>query len=235
MKPQYEQPKARTNPSDFPHDELPKRYEESFNGHYIGIVESNTDEEKKCRLKVRVPEVHGAIPTEHLPWAMVSTGGYSSKTEETRHVIVGIAVLVVFVGGNPYFPVVVGRMPSMDGVGAEARKDYPKTSVLWSANDGSRVTYNDASGLMSVTHASGTAIDITKDGDVNISSVGAVNVKANTAVVESVESVSVNAPAITIGSDTHVVTPSATGGGLNCLPKCLFTGAPHSGSKMTGA
>lgn len=37
---------------------------------YVGIVEDNNDPDKLQRVRIRVRELHGDIPTEKLPWAI---------------------------------------------------------------------------------------------------------------------------------------------------------------------
>lgn len=41
---------------------------------YIGTVENHEDPMKLGRLQIRVPEIYGDIPKEHLPWANPSMG-----------------------------------------------------------------------------------------------------------------------------------------------------------------
>ncbi len=42
---------------------------EDINAEYVGTVENHEDPMKLGRLQVRVPEIYGDIPKDHLPWA----------------------------------------------------------------------------------------------------------------------------------------------------------------------
>lgn len=238
MKPNFELPKSITNPSDSVNRELIKQYEEDskgLHGHYYGYVEENEDPTKKHRVKVRIPEIHGSIPTEHLPWAVLMTQGFSSDDEEVKFIKKGIGVVVVFLGGDQYNPCIIGRLPSAKNHPKEAEKDHPNISVLYSSDGGTKITHNNKTGEFSMSHEAGTQITIDERGNVEISVKGTSTINTyGKCVINSTESVSVTAPIIEVGDDTHKVIPS-TQGVLNCLPTCLFTGAPHTGSKAVGS
>lgn len=47
--------------------------ENLLNKNFVGIVEDNIDPDRKLRLKIRIPYLHGTkdqIPTENLPWSL---------------------------------------------------------------------------------------------------------------------------------------------------------------------
>jgi len=72
---------------------------------FIGIVEDNNDPEKKQRVKIRVPYLHGSkeeIPTEAIPWAQPyrDNNGLTFSIPEINKII-----NVTFPSGNLYFPV----------------------------------------------------------------------------------------------------------------------------------
>lgn len=78
-----------------------------LNNQFIGIVEDNVDPDKKQRIKVRVPFLHGEInniPTEHLPWCHPErdNNGLTFQIPDK-----GKIVNVMFPAGNLYFPVYV--------------------------------------------------------------------------------------------------------------------------------
>ena len=56
------------NPNDM------NKAHENIDREYIGTVENHDDPMKIGRLQVRVPELYGDIPKEHLPWANPSSG-----------------------------------------------------------------------------------------------------------------------------------------------------------------
>jgi hypothetical protein len=75
------------------------------NNEFIGIVEDNNDPDKKQRIKVRIPYLHGEIsniPTEHLPWCHPKrdNNGLTFQVPDKAKI-----VNVTFPSGNLYFPV----------------------------------------------------------------------------------------------------------------------------------
>lgn len=86
-------------------------------GIFRGFVENVVDPEKRGRVQVRVPHVHGNVPTSHLPWAervFSDGGGFGAGTfnplrgmSEAR-VQDGDGVWVMFEGGDHHLPVVIG-------------------------------------------------------------------------------------------------------------------------------
>lgn len=75
------------------------------NSEFIGIVEDNKDPDKKQRVRIRIPYLHGdinAIPTDALPWAQPvrDNNGLSFSVPDINKV-----VIVTFPTGNQYFPV----------------------------------------------------------------------------------------------------------------------------------
>lgn len=76
-----------------------------FGVEFIGIVEDNVDPDKKQRIKVRIPYLHGTkdlIPTEALPWSQPyrDNSGISYSVPEINKI-----VNITFPTGNPYYPV----------------------------------------------------------------------------------------------------------------------------------
>ena len=76
-----------------------------FGIEFIGIVEQNIDPDKKQRIQIRIPYLHGSkelIPTEALPWAQPyrDNNGLTFSVPEINKI-----VNVTFPTGNPYYPV----------------------------------------------------------------------------------------------------------------------------------
>lgn len=74
------------------------------NNQFIGIVEDNVDPDKKQRIKVRVPFLHGEInniPTEHLPWCQPhrDNNGLTFQVPDKLKM-----VNIIFPSGNLYYP-----------------------------------------------------------------------------------------------------------------------------------
>lgn len=75
------------------------------NSEFIGIVEDNKDPDKKQRVRIRIPYLHGdvsAIPTDAIPWAQPirDNNGLSFSVPDLNKI-----VMVTFPTGNQYFPV----------------------------------------------------------------------------------------------------------------------------------
>lgn len=53
------------------------------NNEFVGIVEDNIDPERKQRIKIRIPYLHGTkeqIPTDHLPWSHCGSKSNNGST-----------------------------------------------------------------------------------------------------------------------------------------------------------
>lgn len=75
------------------------------NSEFVGIVEDNKDPDKKQRVRIRIPYLHGdasAIPTDAIPWAQPNrdNNGLSFSVPDLNKI-----VMVTFPTGNQYFPV----------------------------------------------------------------------------------------------------------------------------------
>lgn len=86
-------------------------------GLMYGAVEYNQDPMQLGRVKVRVVQLHGiaenpVIETGQLPWARTVGGGgwgYGS----VKVIPVGTTVAVMFVGGDPEAPFIIGPVPGV--------------------------------------------------------------------------------------------------------------------------
>lgn len=97
-----------------------------LNGTFTGVVEDNKDPEKLGRLKVRVPQVFGAvggvfgaITTDNIPWALPAglPNGLSQQSGGADWLPeVGDQVLVRFIDGEPEKPVYEWFMQTQLGV-----------------------------------------------------------------------------------------------------------------------
>lgn len=75
------------------------------NGQFIGLVEENEDPDKKQRVRVRVPFLHGEkkdIPTNDLPWAEPKRdlNGITFQVPDKDKV-----VYITYPDGNLYYPI----------------------------------------------------------------------------------------------------------------------------------
>jgi len=83
-----------------------------LHNEFLGIVEDNEDPDKKQRVRIRVPYLHGEkseIPTSALPWAQPSrdNNGLSFQVPDKNKM-----VNVTFPSGNLYYPVYVNAQHS---------------------------------------------------------------------------------------------------------------------------
>jgi hypothetical protein len=90
-------------------------------GLYRGVVENCADPLAMGRVQVRVPNLHGLlldgqpsathqfIPSEALPWAQCLIFGFMGyDTGSQMPISCGTMVIVLFEGGDPSFPVILG-------------------------------------------------------------------------------------------------------------------------------
>jgi len=109
----------------------------SYDGVWPGVVENNTDPNKKGRLQVRVPQVFGSadvaekISTSDLPWAWPCfpfTGNMAGLAVVPE---VGAGVWVMFVQGDPHIPVWIGGWySSNESLGEHAAGYRPAPEVI---------------------------------------------------------------------------------------------------------
>lgn len=88
-----------------------------FYGVFRGIVEYNEDPLMLGRVKARVPLVYGTrdeVDYSAIPWAWTIQNQHGGTYDQGSFLIpdVGAAVLVVFEGGDPRYPLVLGTYPS---------------------------------------------------------------------------------------------------------------------------
>jgi hypothetical protein len=73
--------------------------------YFVGTVEDNKDPDKIGRLKIRVVELYGSIPTSHIPWANPSSP-FGGGNDYGFFMIppVGAKVRIALWRGHPWFP-----------------------------------------------------------------------------------------------------------------------------------
>ena len=109
--------------------------------YYTGVVEDSTDPLKIGRLKVRIPELYGTIPTDHLPWCNPASpfGGAGSGSPGYQEgsgygfffiPVPGSKVKVHLWRGHPWFPEWYGTHWFRGEVPDEANIAPPTNYVL---------------------------------------------------------------------------------------------------------
>lgn len=197
---------------------------------FPGVVEDNNDPEKLGRIKVRVHAVYGTIPTADLPWAVPDEHDHGPKTGRFVVPVVNSLVNVRFSGNDIYQPKFRGRPWFKSRLPDERTEDYPDTAILYNDDDGNQVIYNRRTKKWTFRTSAGVLLKVDTNGNIVLdatASEGKVVVSSRTKVV-------IEAAEVEIANDTGSrVTPNpGMGGPFNCIPNCLFNGAPHQGKKV---
>lgn len=87
------------------HNKDMEKMDEELEVEHIGTVEDHKDPLGLGRLKVRIPEIYGDIPTEHLPWSNPSASFGGGKGYGVFMIpIPGSKVRVRLFRGHPWTP-----------------------------------------------------------------------------------------------------------------------------------
>lgn len=150
-----------------------------FNGMYRGKVLDNLDPDELGRLKIQVLGVFDEIESEDIPWAIPAYPIFSGSGDGYGYFAIpeiDSFVWVFFEVGNIYQPVYFAEAPSaIHGIPSEAATNYPYTKV-WKTKKGFVVYYDEEDDELKISHPSGTIIQINGGGNINISSVGEINI-----------------------------------------------------------
>lgn len=122
-----------------------EKAEKGLERYYIGVVEDHADPLKLGRLRVRVPELYGSIPVEHLPWCNPSSpfGGAGSGSDKYEGgtgygfffiPVPGSKVKIHLWRGHPWFPEWYGTHWFQDEVPDEAQLTPPTNYVIKTPN-----------------------------------------------------------------------------------------------------
>lgn len=109
--------------------------EPTFTGLYRGVVHSTKDPLNQGRVKVRVKQLFGEVPTN---WAWP----VQLSVATLQLPAVGQGVWVMFEGGDPSFPIWVGTFGKYQGAGSQVKvtdlpqASYPATIVTESGATG---------------------------------------------------------------------------------------------------
>ncbi len=130
----------------------PSGYGGRFYGAYPALVADIVDPNSQGRVKVSLPWSPDSGGSSYQAWARISTMMAGNKQGSWFIPDVGVEVLVIFLGGDPRQPVVVGALwngqdappQSMDGSGVNNVKQI-------CSRNGVTVTLNDTEGSESLT------------------------------------------------------------------------------------
>lgn len=148
---------------------------QKFDDHWTGKVIDNADPLYMGRVKIRILGYYDEISDNAIPWALPEST-YLGSTQGTL-VIPEINTIVrgYFDKGDDQKPIYTAIAPSIDNYATtqmldnpDEMYDYPNVMVLMHTDEGERVTLNRTSGDMSITHRSGTKINIAPNGAITI-------------------------------------------------------------------
>jgi phage baseplate assembly protein gpV len=136
------------NPNNNQAQEIPRAMnpDMSLYGLYLGKVEFNKDPMQMGRVMVRIPSFDGPpdlIRTNQLQWATMATGAFGGGPGYGSFTIppVGSMVMIMFNGGDPDFPVVIGPAtiaPTKErDMLRDSNREYPSGTVSMSSDKNS--------------------------------------------------------------------------------------------------
>ena len=174
---------------------------ETYFGLYAGVVTSNDDDEKKGRVKVRLPWIDPDFETEWAPVSQIYAGSdYGAYWIPEQ----GDQVVVAFLRGELRKPIVVSSIYSRDRTPYMARGDGSKPKLfrtmaghmlLMEDGEGPKIQLVDKTGKNEVVIDSGSnTVTVRADADVVVEAKKNVKVTASQSVeVEASQSVSISA------------------------------------------
>jgi uncharacterized protein involved in type VI secretion and phage assembly len=203
-------------------------------GVYPALVSDLADPDKQGRVKVKLPWSPDTAGDEYAAWARIATLMGGSKRGSWFIPDVNDEVLVVFEGGDPRRPYVIGGLwngsdappESMD----RAQKNYKKVlrsrngvkvtlddkdgqeSFIAETPGGQKVTLKDGPGSVELVDSNGNSVKLDPSG-ITINAAIKLSITASTIDI-SASMVSVNAPMATFSGTVQgntVITPSVVG------------------------
>jgi uncharacterized protein involved in type VI secretion and phage assembly len=203
-------------------------------GVYPALVSDLADPDKQGRVKVKLPWSPDTAGDEYSAWARIATLMGGNNRGSWFIPDVNDEVLVLFEGGDPRRPYVVGGLwngsdappESMDGGGKNYKKVLrSRNGVKVTLDDkdgqesfvaetpgGQKVTLKDGPGTIELADSNGNSIKL-DPGGITINAAIKLSITASTIDV-SASMVSVNAPMATFSGTVQantVITPSVVG------------------------
>ena len=155
---------------------------------YVAKVVDNNDPLMLCRVRIRIPDIHGTIPDEHCPWAIQERETSMGADEEIGSFGVpriGSKVSVYHHRGDPYSPIYKAEIYDGSTEIEEALEGYPN-SHGFKDSDGNLVRVNMDSDEGEIVFHGDVRVDIREgdqDGDLRIQLEGGEYVHAKDVVV----------------------------------------------------
>lgn len=149
----------------------------------IAKVVENNDPLKMQRVKVTIPQLLEG-DTEKLPWVLPvvpsSLGGNTKTALEVSVPPVGSHVVIVLQNNDVNYGLIVGSLPPSSGELGVLETNYPNRRG-WVDRAGNHFFVDTLEGQVSIEirHASGTTVNIDKDGNLTVTTEGNTSINAS--------------------------------------------------------
>ena len=209
-----------------------KGYGGRFYGAYSAVVRDVRDPENQGRVKVALPWSPDSAGASYEVWARVATMMAGSNQGSWFIPDTNVEVLVIFLGGDPRHPCVIGALwngqdtppQSMDGGGSnDVKKLRSRNGVAITLDDtqgqesltletpgGQKIALQDGPGSIQIQDSNGNSVKLDATG-ITVTASAQVSIHASTATVTATM-VNVSAPMSsfsgTVNAATALVTPS---------------------------
>jgi len=205
---------------------LTKKLEDDYVRSYSGKVVDNDDPDQIGRCKIIVFGIYDDIPTEDLPWAIPDFSYIGSLEGNFIVPPIDAIVKVYFDQGDIYLPRYTSKVVEQGKLPSDRTTDYPDTMVLFTTDDGDKLTVNRKNGNMKFTHRGGTVVSIDgKTGEYNFEHQNGSKITFDVLGNIKIEH------ALFLEDSGIAVIP--TGQGPFCaLPFCPYSGAPLQGQRV---
>ena len=154
-----------------------------YDGVYRGQVTNNVDPNGAGKVQVQIGPMFLGIDSDDLPWAfpaMPLTFGSGSGYGCMNIPEVGSWVYCMFLCGDVYQPIYFAEAPTLTlGIPSNTSP----TVRGWSSVSGIQFSVDDGNKTITLTHPTGTSINIDAQGNININSVDVVNLIASDRVI----------------------------------------------------
>jgi hypothetical protein len=147
--------------------------DDKFGKIYWGTVAQNTDPTKQGRIKVNLPEVYGDSETSDLPW--IYPLGYNSGVRLFNVPDEKTEIGVVFIGDFYTGFYGIGKYPKSESKIFD--EDYPNVYGMEDLQ-GNSFTVNKRTGFITVTHKTGSIIQIDGEGNIKLQTEGGITLDA---------------------------------------------------------
>jgi hypothetical protein len=216
---------------------------------YVGKIVDNIDPDKQGKCQIRVYGLFDEIPDSDLPWAFMDNSFVGSKVGGFIVPPIGAIVRVRFENNDIYCPVYSTKIIDLNNKLSSIKNlnfnGDPDTLIFFCTDDGEYFKINKKTKESEYRTATGDFIKIDSQGNIEINTTGAnilqgkitINTKADVTVnvdqTNLLGTITLNAPIVKIPhSKLAVVNPDPTGGPMNCLINCVYSGVTHSGQMV---